>query len=62
MANRIGDILRAFGLRREALRLLREAAMGRVARLGAEHKSSVESVERVAFLESQLDADGCAGN
>lgn len=54
-ANRIGDVLRLFGLRPEALRLFREAAMGRTARLGYNHKASIESAERAAVLASLMD-------
>lgn len=57
----MGDVLRLFGLRQEALQLFREAAMGRAVKLGHHHKATIESVERVAILESLLEAS-CGGN
>ena len=57
VANRMGDILRLFGLRREALQLFKEAATGRIAKLGYNHKTSIESSERAAVLASLMDPD-----
>ena len=57
VANRLGDVMRLFGLRREALQLFQEAAMGRIARLGHSHKAAIESSERAALLASLLDSD-----
>ena len=54
VANRLGCISELFGLRHEALRLYKEAAAGRLLHLGPSHKSTVESCERAALLESTL--------
>ena len=61
VANRMGDVLRLFGLRQEALQLLKEAAVGRTARLGYNHKATIESTERAAVLESLMYQDSTAG-
>ncbi|KAL9100076.1 MAG: hypothetical protein Q9187_009408, partial [Circinaria calcarea] len=54
VANRLGFVLELFGLRYETLRLFKEAVAGRMFHLGTLHKSTVESCERAAFLESNL--------